>query len=96
MKFRTESKPLLNFHSRKYRILLGEIVIFILFITLFNVIETLFPVTTESIRAVSNADYWLYYLLLMIDLGLFGAMFFIIGIWFNDWRRDRNIHPKNL
>jgi len=84
-----------NFANRKYRMLFWEFWLFILFIALYNGITVIFPLTTEPIRNFDN-DYWLYMLLMLIDLALLAAMFFIAGMWFNDWRRDNNTDSQVL
>ena len=75
--------------------LFWEFWLFILFIALYNGITVIFPLTTEPIRNFDN-DYWLYMLLMLIDLALLAAMFFIAGMWFNDWRRDNNIRNTQV
>lgn len=89
-----KEKPSLqvNFHQRKYRMLLWEFALFILLITVTNAINVLFPVETEAVR---QGDYTFYMLFALLDILILLAMGFVVGIWYAFWYKDREVWKED-
>lgn len=80
----------LNFRQRKYRMLLWELILFILFLALNYSIGVMFPVVTENVLE-TDPSYGLYLLLALADIFLLGTIFFVAGTWFGSWYSEREI-----
>jgi len=79
----------IDFSSRKYRMITMELFLVIAIITLSQIIATFFPME-EPLRDFGN-DYWLCMLLVLVEVILIGLMFFVIGIWYSEWRYDKDV-----
>jgi len=77
-----------NFRQRKYYMLMWELVLFILLVTVMNIINALFPMTSEPIR---QGDQALYMVFALADILLLTCMGVVAGYWFNDWKRDKEL-----
>lgn len=90
MKYMKEKTPIikLSFQSRKYRMILVEILLFGSLMILTMVINALFPVVSETIRG-NESWVGLYFILALWELFIFGAMFFVAGAWFTLWISER-------
>ena len=84
-----------NLSNRKYRMIGIELLIFFLIMVLSQIIASLWPME-EPLRTFNN-DYWMYMLAAFIEVILICLMAFIGGIWFNQWRIDKNVrNTKNI
>lgn len=64
-----------------------EVIIVIMIVALSQAIAYYFPIE-EPLREFGN-DYWLYMLLALVEVVLIGAMFFVSGYWYSEWRVDK-------
>lgn len=78
-----------NFSNRKYKMFGYEMMLVVTIIALSQLITTMFPIE-EPLREF-DGDYWLYMLMALVEVVLIGLMFFTGGIWFNQWRTDKNL-----
>ena len=77
----------INLSNRKYKMIASELLLVVLIVVLSQIISSLFPIE-EPLREFGN-DYWLYMLLALVEMILIGAMFFISGVWYTNWKVDR-------
>jgi len=84
----------INLSNRKYKMMALELVILCLIVILSQVIVFFWPLE-EPLRQF-DGDYWLYMLLAFAELLLIGAMFFILGIWYMQWRFDKTVRLSQV
>lgn len=77
----------IDLSNRKYRMITTEVIIVIMIVALSQAIAYYFPIE-EPLREFGN-DYWLYMLLALVEVVLIGAMFFVSGYWYSEWRVDK-------
>ncbi len=83
----------LNLQARKYKMMAGEITLFVLFLFAYSFTMSLFPVVETVITKdlMSPQEYSVYMVLMLLDLIFFVGMFFLGGIWFEKWRLEKNV-----
>ena len=86
---RNKIKFNIDLSSRKYRMITIELFLVIAIIALSQVIATFFPIE-EPLRDFGN-NYWFYMLLALVEVILIGLMFFIVGVWYSEWRHDKDV-----
>lgn len=79
----------INLSNRKYRMIASELLLVVLIVVLSQIIAFYFPIE-EPLREFGNS-YWLYMLLALIEVVLIGAMFFLVGLWYAEWRYDKDV-----
>lgn len=84
----------IDFRQRKYRMILGEICLLIVFLALNHSIGVMFPIVSETVQE-TEPWYGLYLFLALLDIVLLGAMFFVSGLWFAFWYSEREVEDPD-
>lgn len=81
----------LNFTNRKWKMITWELTLFIVFMGFYSVISALFPIENVPLDETLGDQYVFYMLLMLLDLLIAGSMFFVLGIWFQDWKMEKRL-----